>query len=69
LRERLIFGEHITSGRKETTGGRKETRKKGRKNITQEENQCGMHTDRPNHVRVRVFEKYCNGYNHIKYYK
>jgi hypothetical protein len=30
----------------------------------QEEKQCA-HADRPNHVRVRVFDKYCNGYKPV----
>jgi hypothetical protein len=37
-------------------GGRKEACKKRRKSNMQEEKQCGAHADRPNHVRVRVFD-------------
>jgi hypothetical protein len=42
-RERPIFGAR-------TTGGKKEACKKRRKRNMQEEKQCGMHEDKPNHV-------------------
>jgi hypothetical protein len=38
------------------------TCRKRRKSSMQEENQCGTHVDRPNHVKVRVFDKDFNGY-------
>jgi hypothetical protein len=58
-KERPIFGAH-------TTGGRKETCKKRRKNNIYKENQRGAQEDMPNHDRVRVFEKHCNNYKPIK---
>jgi len=35
----------------------------------QEEKQCGEKETKPNHDKVRVFDKYHNGYNPVKYYK
>jgi hypothetical protein len=47
-------------------GGRKETCKKRRKSSMQEEKKHGTHADRPNHVRVRVLDKNCNGYKPVE---
>jgi hypothetical protein len=58
-REIPIFGVHAI-------GGRKETCRKRRKRSMQEEKQRGAHADRPNHVRVRFFDKDCNDYKPIK---
>jgi hypothetical protein len=55
-REISIFGAH-------TTGGRKATCKKRRKNNMKEENKHGIHGDMPNYARVRVFDKDYKGYN------
>jgi hypothetical protein len=49
-----------------TLGGRKAAWRKRSKSSMQEEKQCGVHADKPNHVRVRVFDKYCNGYKPLK---
>jgi hypothetical protein len=46
-----------------TIDGKKATCKKRRKNNMQEEKQCGAQTNKPNHVRVRVFDQDCKGYN------
>jgi hypothetical protein len=59
-RERSIFGARAIGGRK------KKHAEKRRKSNMQEEKQCGTHADRPNHVRVRVFDKDCNDYKPIK---
>jgi hypothetical protein len=48
-----------------TLGGKKTTCIKRRKSNMQEEKQRGMHANKPNHVRVRVFGKYCNDYKPI----
>jgi hypothetical protein len=37
-----------------------------KKNSMQKEKQHGTQADKPNRDRVRVFDKYCNGYKHIK---
>jgi hypothetical protein len=50
-KERANFGVRAIGGKKETCGKR-------RKN--------DAHADKPNHDRVRFFEKYCNGYKPIK---
>jgi hypothetical protein len=69
LRSRPIFGENIYfwNGRPNfgarATGDKKAADRKRRKNNMQEENKCGAHEDKPNHDRVRVFDKDCNGYN------
>jgi hypothetical protein len=48
------------------TTSKKATCKKRRKSCMQEEKPCGKEADKPNHVRVRVFDKGFNGYNPIK---
>jgi hypothetical protein len=41
----------------QATGGKKETCRKRRKRSMQEEKQRGVWEDKPNHDRVRVFDK------------
>jgi hypothetical protein len=45
---------------------RKQHAEKEGKASMQEEKQCGVQEDKPNHDRVRVFDKDCNGYKPIK---
>jgi hypothetical protein len=59
LKKRSIFGAHAL-------GGRKEACRKRRKSSMQEEKQRDTHADMPNHVRVRVFDKDCNGYKPVQ---
>jgi hypothetical protein len=40
-----------------------------RKNNMQEEKQRGEKVGNPNHDRVRVFDKDCNGYKLVEWYK
>jgi hypothetical protein len=50
------FGAHAI-------GGKKATCKKRRKSSMQEEKQCVVQEGKPNHDRVRVFDKDCNDCN------
>jgi hypothetical protein len=47
-------------------GGRKATCRKIRKNNIQEKKKHGVKAEKPNHGRVRVFDKDCNGYKTVK---
>jgi hypothetical protein len=44
----------------------KEACRKRRKSSMQEEKKRGEEADKPNHNRVRVFDKDCNGYKPVK---
>jgi hypothetical protein len=67
LRRKVILGAGLFL---EKNGGRKETCK--RKSSMQEEKQhargeaCGEKAGKPNHDRVRVFEKGCNDYKLVE---
>jgi hypothetical protein len=59
LEGRPNFGARATSGKKATC-------RKRRKSNMQEEKPHGEEADKPNHIRVRVFDKDCNGYKLVK---
>jgi hypothetical protein len=63
------YFEEIPNFGARATSGKKTTCEKRRKNNMQEETSRGEEEGKLNHVRVRVFYKYCNEYNPIKYYK
>jgi hypothetical protein len=46
--------------------GKKSACRKRRKRSMQDEKQCGTQVGKPNHDKVRVFDKDCNGYKPIK---
>jgi hypothetical protein len=54
-KERPNFGAHATRGKKATC-------RKRRKSNIQGEKKRGVQVDKPNHDRVRVFDKDCNRY-------
>jgi hypothetical protein len=72
---RPIFGERSVLGKTyfwkgrpnfgaRTTGGKKETCRKRRKRNMQEEKKHGAQEDKPNHDRVRVFDKIVMAISH-----
>jgi hypothetical protein len=69
FRERPIFGKKYLILEHAQHVARKQHAEKRRKSSMQEEKQRSVQEDKPNHDRVRVFEKYCNGYKPIKWYK
>jgi hypothetical protein len=64
--ERPIFGKEDLILEHVQQVARKTTCIKRRKSNMQEENPCGKEAGKPNHDRVRVFVKDCNGYKPIK---
>jgi hypothetical protein len=58
LGKRLFLERKARSGRK--TAGRKSNTYKVKPHA-KEESMQGMHARRPNHARVRVLVRYCNG--------
>jgi hypothetical protein len=59
--ERPIFGkEDLILEHVQQVARKKHAEKEGKASM-QEEKQCGAQEDKPNHDRVRVFDKDCNG--------
>jgi hypothetical protein len=67
LEKKVYFGKDLILERRPNFGmraidGKKESCRKKRKNNMQEEKKHDVEADRPDHARVRVFDKYCNDY-------
>jgi hypothetical protein len=60
------YFEEIPNFGARAMSGKKETCKKIMKNNMQEETPRDDKEGNPNHVRVRVFDKDCNGYKPVK---